>query len=250
MPKPIVLTEAMKQQARADFSAMLDSLKMSDGELSYNMSYSLKDCKAVVLFTQMAYRKILALVLGFQDEVAWHGIASRAGDSQFLIEDIFVYPQEVTDRTVITDQGTYTNWLYEFDDDTFNQIRMQGHSHVNMGVTPSETDDDHRQKILAQLESDMFYIFMIWNKSLSVHTLIYDMAQNVLYESDDVEIEVLDDEHMGEFLADATNKVRKPTHKAKAGQKPTCPSNWAAAGSERGREESEPMLGLYDPYYW
>ena len=56
----------------------------------------------------------------------------------------------------------------------------------------------------------MFYIFMIWNKSLSVHTLIYDMTQNVLYESDDVEVKLLDDDCMSEFLADAKDKVRNP----------------------------------------
>ena len=55
----------------------------------------------------------------------------------------------------------------------------------------------------------MFYVFMVWNKSLSVHTLVYDMAANILYENDDVEIKLLGDENMGEFLADAMEKVQK-----------------------------------------
>jgi hypothetical protein len=179
-----------------------------------------------VWLTQEAYRKIVALVTGFSDEVGWHGTVSRVGDincageNEFIIEDIFVYPQEVTDSTVNTDQMAYTDWLYKLDDKTFNKIRMQGHSHCNMGVSPSGVDNKHRQKILDQLEKDMFYIFMIWNKSLSVHTLIYDMAQNILYEDEDVDVKLIGDDDMDEFLADAKAKVQKPGYKkSKTGAK-------------------------------
>ena len=159
--------------------------------------------------TTIAYRKTLALVTSFSDEVGWHGTVTRIKDDEFIIEDIFVYPQEVTGSTATTDQNAYSDWLYSLDDDTFNKLRMQGHSHVNMGVNPSGVDDKHRQQILEQLEADMFYVFMVWNKSLSVHTLVYDMAANILCENDDVEIKLLGDEDMGEFLADAMEKVQK-----------------------------------------
>jgi len=213
MPRPIVLTEDIKQKARDDFSAMLDGLKMSDGKLRYSQSWEYKDCSAVLWLTQEAYRKIVALVMNFTSEVGWHGTVARISDREFIIEDIFVYPQEVTGATVNTDQKAYSEWLYELDDDTFNQIRMQGHSHVNMGVSPSSVDDKHRQQILDQLEPEMFYVFMIWNKSLTVHTLIYDMAQNILYEDGDVAVKLVDDEGMDKFLADALVKVKKPEAK-------------------------------------
>ena len=86
---------------------------------------------------------------------------------------------------------------------------MQGHSHVNMGVSPSGVDNSHRAEILKQLEADMFYIFMIWNKSLNIHTLVYDLQRNVLFEDDDIEVKILDDELMGAFLSDAIEKVQK-----------------------------------------
>ena len=211
MPRPIVLTEEIKQKAKDDFASMLDTVKMSDGKLRYSQSWEYKDRSAVVWLTQEAYRKIVALVMNFASEVAWHGTVTRLGDNEFIIEDVFVYPQEVTGSTVNTDQKLYTQWLYELDDDTFNQIRLQAHSHVNMGVSPSGVDDKHRQQILDQLEPGMFYVFMIWNKSLTVHTLIYDMARNVLYEDNDVSVKLIDDEGMVDFLADANKKVQKPT---------------------------------------
>ena len=213
MPRPIVMTDEMKQQARADFEVMLNSLKMSDGKLDYRRSFNYENCKAVVFLTPEAYRKTVALVTEFSDEVAWHGTVIRSGEHEFTIEDIFVYPQEVTGSTVNTDQAEYSNWLYEQDDEVFSKLRMQGHSHVNMGVNPSGVDDNHRKQILDQLESDMFYIFQVWNKSLSVHTLIYDMERNILYEDKDVEVKLLVEEGVDDFLDDAREKVQKRNSK-------------------------------------
>jgi len=142
-----------------------------------------------------------------------HGSVTRSNNNEFIIDDIFVYPQEVSSSTVNTDQKSYMEWLYALDDDTFSKIRMQGHSHGNMGVSPSGVDDTHRQQILNQLEEDMYYIFMIWNRSLNSHTLVYDMAKNVLYEDDDVKVMLLNGVEMEEFIMDAKEKVKKPANK-------------------------------------
>ena len=55
----------------------------------------------------------------------------------------------------------------------------------------------------------MFYIFMVWNKSLSIHTLIYDMANNILYENNDVEVKLVHNEEISAFMSDAKGKVKK-----------------------------------------
>jgi len=156
-----------------------------------------------------------------------------------------VYPQEVTGSTVNTDWGKYTEWLYSFDDEDFNKIRMQGHSHVNMGVNPSGVDVNHRAEILKQLDPDMYYIFMIWNKALKAHTLIYDMKRNVLYEDDDIILEILDDESMEAFLSVAKENVqkKKPTkYKVKRTEKrePSFQRSLWDHGYDFG----------YDPFYY
>ncbi|MCL2187772.1 MAG: hypothetical protein FWC16_01925 [Defluviitaleaceae bacterium] len=215
MPRPITITEDMKQVALSDFAELLDDMKLSNGEIKYSRRFNYQDGNAVVWLTLEAYKKIVALVMGFSDEVGWHGSVSRSGENEFTIDDIFVYPQTVTGSTVNTDQTAYSEWLYSLDDNTFNALRMQGHSHVNMGVSPSGVDDKHRQQILSQLEKDMFYIFMIWNKSLSIHALVYDMKRNVLYENADVEVKLRGGEEMDIFLADAKEKVQKHVHNPK-----------------------------------
>jgi len=176
------------------------------------------------------------LVTSFADEVAWHGLAVRRGENEFVIEDILVYPQEVTGSTVQTDQTLYTNWLYGFDDETFDKIRMQGHSHVNMGVSPSDVDKSHRAKILAQLDKGMFYIFMIWNQLLQIHTIIYDMKNSFLYENSDITVKIIGDDSLESFLADAKEKVQ--LKKSNVGKpRRFKPQDWDWYN-----------CGLYDPY--
>jgi len=238
MSVPITITDDMKQRAQTEFAEMLAELKMSDGKINYSKSFKYKDASAVLLLTPEAYSKTVALVTAFSDEVAWHGIAARSGKAEFIIEDIMVYPQEVTGSTVNTDQDGYTKWLYEFDDDSFNKIRMQGHSHVNMGVSPSGVDSGHREKILNQLDGDMFYIFMVWNKRLETHTLIYDMARNVLYDDDDVDVKIVGDDSMDVFLADAKEKVQKK----KA-------ASYKGKGKRKKAEIAETQSSLWEQFY-
>jgi len=242
MPRPITMTKQMKQQAIKDFAAALDGIKMSDGKLNYSKNFNYKDGDATVWLTMEAYHKIVTLVTEFANEVGWHGTVQRVSDNEFIIQDIFVYPQEVTASTVNTDQEAYTQWLYELGDDVFNNIRMHGHSHNNMSVSPSGVDNIHRQQILNQLETDMYYIFMIWNKSLQVHTLVYDMARNILYEDTDVEIKLLGVEGLDEFLANAKTKVQKLRHKK--GKPKSCNNEQLAIE----RYSSYRQLGLYDSY--
>lgn len=243
MAKPIIITDDMKQKAQDEFSDLLTSMKMTDGRISYSKAFKYEKASAILWLSQLAYSKTVALVTEFSDEVAWHGLAIRSARNEFLIEDIFVYPQEVTGSTVSTDQAGYSKWLYEFDDETFNKIRMQGHSHVSMGVSPSGVDSGHREKILDQLDGDMLYIFMIWNKRLETHTLIYDMENNILYEDSDITVRIAGDDSLEAFLADAKAKVqqRKTVYHVKTkGEK---------RSKAKGEAEPDELGSLFDRYH-
>jgi hypothetical protein len=244
------MTDKMKQEARKEFAAMLDSAKMADGKLSFRKKFKYDDCKATVWLSQDAYRKTLALVTQFTDEVGWHGTVARVSDNEFLIQDVFVYPQEVTGATVNTDQAAYTDWLYSQPDEVFGSLRMQGHSHCNMGVTPSGVDDKHRQQILDQLETGMFYIFMVWNKSLAIHTLIYDMEKNILYEDKDVDVKLVSDEDMDAFLEDAHEKVKKlEQRKTRSASKPRAIAQVAACNDDFFESQLHRFCGTHGAHY-
>lgn len=218
MSKLIKIDDDFIEQIKDEFALMLSKLKVSDGKISFTKSIGSITRKATVYFTETAWYKMQALISEFDKEVAWHGIAERGTDpdkDEYIISDILVYPQEVTGTTVNTDQLQYQNWLMSHDDEVFNRIRMQGHSHVNMSTSPSSVDTTHQESILEQLDDTMFYIFMIWNKRGEKNIKIYDLVKNVLFETSDVDVKILENE-MGlqSFLKNAKEMVKTKTYTA------------------------------------
>lgn len=210
MSKPIKLTPELKQQAVAEFAKTLAEMKMSDGKVSYSKNFTYKnEEKAKILFTPTAYAKMVSLLMAFESEVAWHGVGERMDEKTFVISDILVYPQTVTGTTVDMDTEKYALWLMENDeDDRFNHIIMQGHSHVKMQTSPSSVDKTHQEEILEQLTDDMYYIFMIWNKRLEHTTKIYDLQNNTMYDDSEIEYGIIDEQcDLDVFIEEATNQV-------------------------------------------
>lgn len=211
MAKIIKLTDEYKADMLEKFKKFIEDIKMADGKVNFSDTFSIPSRKASLCFSEKAWYKMHELVSHFDKEVAWHGTARRGDDAEkdeYYIDDIFVYPQEVTGATVNTDQEKYQSWLYSLDDDTFSNLRMQGHSHVNMGTTPSGVDLTHQEKILEQLENDMFYIFLIWNKKDDRTIKIYDFAKNILFETSDIEV-LVDEQDIGiiTFIENADSMV-------------------------------------------
>ncbi len=195
MAKIIKITDEVKAELENGIKEFLKSIKLTDGKINFTKSFANIKRDATVYFTSDAWNKMQALVKNFDKEVAWHGVAYRDEDptvDAYYITDILVYPQEVTGATVNTDQSEYQTWLMNHDDDVFNNIRMQGHSHVNMGTTPSSVDCSLYERILDQLDDSMFYIFLIYNKRGEKTYKIYDMAKNILFETGDVTVQILE----------------------------------------------------------
>lgn len=211
MAKIIKLTQENIEEIKRAFNEAIQAAKLSDGKISFSKSFSGIKREATVYFTELAWLKMQTLIREFDKEVAWHGIAKRGDDAskdEYYITDILVYPQEVTGSTVTTDQAKYQTWLMTHEDDVFNNIRMQGHSHVNMGTSPSPVDTALYDRILEQLDDKMFYIFMIWNKKGDKTIKIYDMAKNILFETSDCKVEILDDgTGLEKFITDAKTMV-------------------------------------------
>lgn len=220
MSKLIKMTPEYMNECRADFEKALTLVRLADGKLNFTKVFSGGNKKAIVYFTAAAWAKMVLLIKEFDKEVAWHGVAHRMGDvegeqpldaeaSEYVITDIVVYPQTVSAATVEMDTEKYAQWLMKnADDERFNHLFMQGHSHVNMGTTPSSVDLTHQEEILEMIGENDFYIFMIWNKSFSSNVKVYDMAENTLYENGDVTVKLLDeDDSLDEFLKDAKSMV-------------------------------------------
>lgn len=193
MAKIIKVTPDIIREAVEAFRESIGKQKMTDGKITFTKTLEAVSRKATVIFTEAAWFKMQMLITAIDKEVAWHGVARRGDDpekDEYIISDILVYPQTVTGATVNTDQAEYEKWLNDLDDDTFNNLRMQGHSHVNMGVTPSSVDLGLYEEFLERMGDDMFYIFLIYNKKGEKMYKVYDMRKNLLFETADVTVEI------------------------------------------------------------
>lgn len=192
---------------------MIRNTKMVGGEFKFTAKLPEIERVACVFFTPEAYSKMLSLIMTFNNEVGWYATAHRHGeleDDIYIIDDILVFPQEVTSVTVDSDDERRVAWFDGLSSDTLLNIRCDMHSHVNMGVSPSGTDDKEVEEVLENLNGDAFRIFMIWNKKLEYSCRIFDMAKNIFFGTKDVVVDVLHCE-IDLFLEEAKQLVRKKT---------------------------------------
>ena len=183
----------MQQNDVAEFIDKIKAMLLGDkglpDKLNIDVNASVKlreEDKVEILFENEAYKKMNALVENCDKEIGWYGTVERTSEKQFLIKDIVMFPQTVSGATVQTDDAEYEKWNRELADEVHNSLRFYGHSHVRMGCSPSLTDNDH-YKFMIQNVND-FYIFGIFNKNATNNYWfnIYDIANNVLYEKDDI----------------------------------------------------------------
>ena len=212
--KPIFITEAEKQKLLDEFQQKLAKMRMFDGKLSMEQSYEYKEKlpKAVLWYTPKAWIKMISLVDSFTGEVGWHGSIERVKGStnEYVVKDIFVYPQTVTGAHVDTDEEEYHDFIMEViqqhESDPDFCLNFHGHSHVNMAVSPSGTDISD-QKTKMEDQKTGFYVFTIQNKQRDSKTWIYDYDNNIAYMPEDVEIDITLDESIEAFIQEAHDIV-------------------------------------------
>lgn len=255
MAHVIRITPEMIEEVKASFFASLPTMRLSDGKIDFHKNLTEIDRRAKLRFTEKAWLKITVLVSSFDSEVGWHGVAYRSEEEPdtFVVDDILIYPQKVTGTTVTPDQVEYQNWLMTQPDEVFNNIRFQGHSHVNMGVNPSGVDTAFYEEILSQLDDTMFYIFLVINKKGDEHIRIYDMANNIFYGTKDVDVEIMSEVGVEALLAEAKKKVVKETYQppkstvnVPAGVQATQGYTYAATGGKN--DGKSPKKGTARPF--
>ena len=242
MSKPIKLTEELRERILQDLREKLRVAKSSDGKFHYDFNFSdLSDRRTRLYFTPTAWIKMTNLVRYYSSEVGWHGRARRVEDG-FLVDDIYVYPQKVTGSTVDTDEDKLGEWFAAMDPDVFHAIRFHGHSHVNFAPSPSATDISHRAKYLDMLQEGDFYIFFIINKKDAFTVSIYDLADNVMYETKDVDVLLTDvaDDTLS-FIEDTESMVQadRTAFSAPKAAKTPEPLKYAKKKKESGKPQKE-----------
>ena len=134
-----------------------------------------------IYITPNAYLKMRKLVDATSSEIGWYGTVSEYPGLErvYLIDDIIVYPQTVTGATCEQDESKMFEFEMSLTTEQVNKKRFQGHSHVNMGVTPSGVDEAFYQDLLTQVTD--YFIIVVTNKRNEYTVRFYDIQNNVLY---------------------------------------------------------------------
>ncbi len=132
----------------------------------------------IIQFNYDVWLQIQFLVEECTTEVGWKGAVSRS-ENIFTIKKIWVPEQEVTATTTdITDEGeSWAGFECHNDFNDLDMMRYWGHSHVNMGVSPSGTDDKQMEEYMDN--GCTFYIRSIHNKKGACYLDLYDAEREL-----------------------------------------------------------------------
>ena len=132
-----------------------------------------------------ALNKMNEYIRQSNDEIGWLGTATKKNNN-YTIHDVFLFEQEVHSTTTeITVEGLNNfsmEILKERDGiNIWNNMKLWGHSHVNISTSPSG-QDDKQMEIFTQNAND-FFIRIIGNKKGSMKIDIWDYDKGIIYEN-------------------------------------------------------------------
>lgn len=204
--KKLKFTQDDKAKILASIAEQLNKSFRTKGIENFKIDDLKKDLSALpenivqpnIYITTSAYVKMLELVRQSPIEISWHGLVKRDIEKQtYLIYDVLVFPQINSATTTTADEEGFAKWQTELISDMnfpIEDLRMHGHSHVNMQVFSSGVDDKYQEDLIHKVEDGDYYIFLIFNKKSDLCALLYDFDQNILFESDDIYMDVIDND--------------------------------------------------------
>lgn len=152
-----------------------------------------KVTKPNITITAEAYLKMLELVNQSAVECSWHGLVKRFGNS-YLVHDVLVFPQINSATSTTTDEKDFAEWQTKLILDPnfpIEELRLHGHSHVNMNVFSSGVDDKYQKDLLTKVEDGDYYIFFIMNKKMEMCIFLYDFEQQIMFDKNDIEFKIV-----------------------------------------------------------
>lgn len=118
-----------------------------------------------------------------EKEIGWLGFVKRYPDNSFLIEDVVLLKQEVHSATTEIDPQALLEFWGQTPVEKQPDIKIWGHSHVNMSPNPSGQDDDQMSYFK---DGNEWFIRLITNKKGDINITIYDYANGYEIHSEEL----------------------------------------------------------------
>lgn len=152
-----------------------------------NESFSVSEPNAVypkVIFKRPAFLKMKALITECDIEVSWMGSCEHTSQGDYEIQDVYVPNQRCSSVTTdMTEDGVALLMEELIETGKFKDIaklKCWGHSHVNMGVFASGTDEQQTTDFTDR--QDEFFIRLIGNKKGDMSCHVYIMKSEGVVE--------------------------------------------------------------------
>lgn len=152
-----------------------------------------------VQVTYEAYRKMRNYVGIHDEELGWFGIVEKIDDDVYVITDTVLPEQEVTSTYNEIDEKTMIKMASKLTSEQISKIKCYGHSHVNMGVSPSSTDKEQVEELT---NGSSWFITVINNKDDDWHVAFNDYSKGIQYQYDYLPIYVAKDEAIEKEIKD------------------------------------------------
>lgn len=218
------------------------SIDIEDVLNSYIETKQIKE--PTIYITPNAYLKMRKLVDATSSEIGWYGTVTEYPGLErvYLIDDIIVYPQTVTGATCEQDESKMFEFEMSLTTEQVNKKRFHGHSHVNMGITPSGVDEAFYQDLLTQVTD--YFIITITNKRNEYTVRFYDIQNNILYSNLPILLLLEDGSDLNLWYAEAIKNLQDKRIEL---SKPTESKFKFASDYYKHEEYTNPYNLYYDP---
>ena len=148
-----------------------------------------------VLLEPLAIAKMNKIIDECADEVGWFGVATRPEPGIIHISDIYLPKQVVNGATCEIDPQGLAELATEIlalpdGMDVYNNLNMWGHSHVNMGVSPSGQDEKQFMELVSTAAHNDWFVRVIANKKGEMKIDLLDTTSGLLWEDLEWEMHV------------------------------------------------------------
>lgn len=203
-------------------------------------------------------------------EIGWLAFVEKFDNVGFLITDCVLLKQEVHSSTTEIDPTALLEFWDKTPPEKQSQIKLWGHSHVNMSPTPSGQDDSQMEYFK---DGNPWFIRLITNKKREYHIDIYDYEHGLKIHMDQADLLTYNPEASElrkKIEAEIKEKVTQKTYVISSSKEPTPTkkydygySSYGKSSTKSRKQTTKPMLEdvdvkyvtsfdevLNDPNYW
>lgn len=197
-----------------------------------------------------------------EKEIGWLGFVKKFPGTGYLITDVVLLKQEVHATTTEIDPAALLDFWAETPVEQQGDIKLWGHSHVNMSPSPSGQDDSQMDYFK---DGNDWFIRLITNKKGDMNITIYDYANGIEIHDDALYTYNPKRAELRESIqAEIKEKVKEKTYTpAKSYNTPSYSGSKYNSIPKKNRSTTQPMFKdievkyvnkfedvLNDPNYW